>query len=78
MGTDKRQRKKANRAARAQTEQKAARRRELIRRVVVLAAVTVGVLVLALLFNLLSGDGDETSALAVPDAVATPAALPVG
>ena len=59
MGTDKRQRKKANRAARAQIEQKTARRRDLIRRVVLFAVVIVGVLLVALLFSLLSGDDDD-------------------
>jgi hypothetical protein len=80
VGTDKRQRKKANRAARLQTEQKAARRRDLIRRVVLLVAVTIGVLALALLFNLLSDDDPEPTdeqgaavALGVP-AVAAPTA----
>ena len=78
MGTDKRQRKKANRAARAQTEQKVARRRELIRRVVLLAAVTIGVLLLALLFNLLSGDGDESSAPRSLSDLTGTSALPAG
>jgi hypothetical protein len=76
VGTDKRQRKKANRAARLQIEQKTARRQNQIRRVVLFAAVIIGVLVLALLFNLLSGGGDDDTlgplASVVAQAVATP------
>ena len=62
MGNEKRQRKKANRAARLEIEQKAARRRNLIRRIVVLAAITVGVLVLALLYSLFAADEDDGAA----------------
>lgn len=77
MGNEKRQRKKANRAARLEIEQKAARRRNLIRRIVVLAAITVGVLVLALLYSLFAGDEDDGAAPVGPSApgLVVPAAL---
>jgi peptidyl-prolyl cis-trans isomerase B (cyclophilin B) len=59
VGTDKRERKKANRAARLEQEQRQAKRRGLIRRLTFFAVVIVGVLGLALLFNLLAGDDPE-------------------
>lgn len=71
MGTDKRQRKKVNRAARLQQEQRDARRRGAIRRMVFLVVLVVGVLGLALLFNLLTGD--EEAAVPAADAPTTSA-----
>jgi cyclophilin family peptidyl-prolyl cis-trans isomerase len=75
VGTDKRERKKANRQARLEAQRRAARRRSLLRRVILIGGITVGVLLIAFLVSVLA-DGDDAGTNAAVGGEALPEGAP--